>query len=422
MRRGAPRACVAAALVALALGAGCGAKTGLDVPDASRDAGVPEPDASRPPLCIEVPPDAGPVTAEIRLPVSLAVVDVMFVIDATASMIDEIDNVREGLQSRVVPGVRDAIPDAAFGLAYVGEFPVEPHGPRGIDPYQLRARITRDVVQIEAALAVTPSWGNFDDPEAQVEALYQVSTGEGLAPFIEPSFGCPGGGEGGACFRSEALPVIVLITDAPFHNGPMGEDPYDFESHDYDEAVAALEALDALVVGLGASDPGAPGPIAHLRAIAEDTGAVDAAGQPLAFDIGRAGDRVDRGIVSAIQRLAEGVPLDVDALAEDVPGDAIDARTLVRAIRPAAADPPDGVLAIGPDRFVGVRPGTRVVFEIDVDASVLEPSAETRRIPLRITFRAFGRSLLGREEVLIVVPGTDGGGCDRVPARSASTG
>lgn len=417
-------------LVLLTLGllglglAACGAKTGLPRPDAEVDAEPPidaeppPPDAEPPPpICVEVPPEVGPVRVSITLPVTLAVVDLFFVIDATASMLDEIDNVRTRLRSRVVPGARESIPDVAFGVALIGEFPERPHGPADVRPYELRAPVTRDVVAVEGALERIPSWGNRDEPEAQVEGLFQVVTGEGLAPWIEPSLGCAGGGLGGACFRLDSLPVILLITDAPMHNGPGGANPYRFTGtrrgpHTFDEAVSAIRAIDGFVIGLGARDPGSDSPMPHLRSIAQSTGAIDARGNPLAFDIGSTGGGVGESIVDAVERLAEGLPLDVDAVVRDVPGDAFDAAGLVTAVRAVSATPPSGVGSIEPERFVAVVPGTQVVFELEVDTSSLPASDVTREIPGTILFRAFGRSRLGTEDIVILVPGTDGGGCD----------
>lgn len=397
---------------------GCGAKTALDVPDASIDAAT-EPDAYVPPeLCIEAPIDQERVFADFALEAHLRVADVMFVIDATASMRDEIEGVRRGLRDRVVPWVRRAIPDASFGVALYGEFPVPPHARAGSDvgPYSLRAPITSDVGRIEAALAAIPSWGNADVPEAGTEALYQVATGAGLSPFIEPSLGCPTGGVGGACFRPEAFHVILLVTDAPLHNGPPGVPPiadYAFtpRPHGYVETIRALAAIDALVIGLGASDPPAGAPMAHLRAVARDTGAIDTAGEPLAFDIGGDGDGIGSDVVHAIERLAEDVPLDVDAIVEDRPGDAIDASRLVVAVRPRSAEPPSGVTSIDDVSFLGVRPGTRLTFELELDLSPLPPSRARREIPARVIMRESGRARLDWLDVLIVVPGEDGAGC-----------
>jgi hypothetical protein len=152
--------------------------------------------------------------------------------------------------------------------------------------------------------------------------------------------------------------------------------------------------------------------MAHLRAVARDTGAVEGDGRPLAFDIGGDGSGVGTGVVQAIERVAEGVLLDVDAVASDLPDDDGDALALIRRIRPLSADPPDAIAAIEGDSFIGVRPGTRLTFAIDVDASGLPPAGVTRRYRARIIFRASGRSRVGSQDVVIVVPGPDGGGCE----------
>ena len=401
---------------------GCGAKTGLTAPDfdAGVDAGF---DAGPPPRpCIEVPIGAGEVTAELDIPASLAVIDLMFLIDSTGSMRDEIDAVRDRLRERVVPGVRAAIPDAAFGVALFGEFPVSPHGGSGVQPYELRSPITTEVTRVEAALDETPTWGNRDDPEAAIEGLYQVATGGGYGTTMTPGFipasaGCPRGGFGGACFRDDALPIIMLVTDAPMHNGPPGVDPvdeYEFTPapHTYAETIEAVNRLEILIVPLAASDPGRPGPASHLRRLARDTSSLDAAGDPLFFDIGSGGDQIGNEIVSAVQFIASEVPLDVDALAEDVPGDAVDAGEVLRGVRAISADPPGNVERVEGETFFGVVPGTRLTFGVIVDASDLAPSPERRVFPARIFFRASGRSRLEVRELDIVVPGDDGIGCD----------
>lgn len=403
----------------------CGAKTGLQAPDGGADAGVDSGadagvDAGPPPVpCIVAPPEAGEVTADVDIPASLAVVDLMFLIDSTGSMRDEIDTVRERLRGRVVPGVRAAIPDAAFGVALFGEFPIDPHGPGGVRPYELKTPITTDVTQVEAALDDAPTWGNFDDPEATIEGLYQVMTGEGYgAPddpgHVPPEFGCPSGGVGGACFRTDALPIVMLITDAPMHNGPDGANAYTFTPapHTYEEAVEAVRSLDALLVGLAASDPGRPSAEPHLRQLLRDTESVDAEGRPIFFDIGGRGSEIGNEIVEAVQFVAAEVPLDVDAEVEDVPGDEVDANRVLRGVRALRADPPGNVEALEGDTFLGVIPGTSLTFQIVVDASELPPSSERRVFPARIVFRASGRSRLEVRQIDIVVPGEDGTTCE----------
>lgn len=410
----------------LALLAGCGAKTGLDLPDAAIDApmaidsGPPPPP---PPPCIEVPREMPRVLVDLEIPATLRVVDIMFLIDSTASMQDEIDSVRTRLRDVVVPGVRAIIPDAAFGVALFGEFPVPPHAPRDsrVQPFLLRTPITTDVVRVETALDETPVWGNLDDPEAAIEGVYQVVTGEGLPPFIMASVGCPGGGVGGACFRSDAFRVLMLVTDAPMHNGPPDVPPiapYRFEPapHTYDDAVRAVRAADVFLIGLGATDRGRPAPLPHLRELARNTGSLDSSGVPLVFDIGLRGDAIGEEIVSAVRRVAADVPLDIDAVAEDLPGDGVDARDIVRGIRASRAQPSSGVVRVEGPQFLGVRPGTLLTFELEIDASEVPSAPERREYPARVVFRESGRSRIEVREILIVIPGDDGLGCVLPPA------
>jgi hypothetical protein len=125
-------------------------------------------------------------------------------------------------------------------------------------------------------------------------------------------------------------------------------------------------------------------------------------------------------VVSAIQRVAEGVLLDVDAIASDLPGDDGDAVALIDAIRPLSAEPADGIRGIEGDQFLGVQPGTQLTFAIDVDASGLPPSEVTRRYHARIIFRASRRSRVGSQDVWIVVPGIDGGSCEDIESEAAA--
>ncbi|MCG8554779.1 MAG: hypothetical protein MJD61_05735 [Proteobacteria bacterium] len=397
--------------------AACGARTDLSSPHSISV--LPDASIGRLVPCVELRPQQGPTTVQFTLPVSLAVVDVFLLLDATGSMTDEIENVRSGLGSVVVPRVFDQIPDAAFGLALAGEFPVPPHadpdpmgGPR---PFEMRATITQDPQRIVAALQHIPSWGNRDEPEAQIEALYQIATGEGLEPFIEPSAGCPFGGTGGACFRDDALPVVLMVTDAPFHNGPPDVPPYEPyrfgppAPHSYERTLEVLRERGILVLGLGARDLFHSSPMPHLAALARDTGAVGE--EALAFDIGHAGNEIGQSIVDAIKRLASDVPLDVDATIADVPGDGFDALSVVRGVRAVKADPPAGVRRRTDRAFLGVQPGTRVTFELELDAPNLRPESETRRFGVLVTLRAEGRSRLDTQEVEVVLPGSDGGAC-----------
>ena len=399
---------------------GCGSKTGLEVPDANIDAaldarivdaGVPT-DAARP--CIELLPDAGPVELPLDTQIEVGRADVVFLVDVTASMDQEIEQIKDNLRDRLAPGIRDTIRDARLGVATFADFPVPNCGDPGDLPFVLNLPVTDDVARVQAAVSAIETAQGRDSPEAQVEGLYQIATGEGRGSFVPPSFGCPSGGFGYPCFRDDALPVVLLFTDAPFHNGPGGSEPYDcplsVEPARYDEAVDALVARDIRVMGLysgggdGRSD---------LEAIARDTGAVSG-GVPIVFDIGESGSRLTESVIESIRTLASVIELDIDlVLVDPVPGDVVDPTQFVDQVIPLRAEPMSGVGEIDTAAgvFRRVRTGTRVVFQLVLRNDVVAPGVGPQRFLLELVFRGDRRQRLDTRTIEIVVPGLDGSGC-----------
>lgn len=400
----------------VALGAtGCGAKTGLEVPDVGPDMGVDAPDAGpdAPIPCIELHPDAGPIDLPLDTEVVVGRADVLMLIDVTASMNNEIDQIRATLRDRLVPGIRESIPDSRLGVATFADFPGGSCGSSGDDPFALILPIDGDTARVQAAVDTVSTTAGGDPPESQVEALYQTATGEGLGTLIPPSFGCPGGGFGYPCFRTDALPVVLLFTDAPFHNGIHPEHDYrgtcgDTGAHSYEEAASELRARGIRVMGLFSGRDGRD----DLEAIARDTGAVSG-GEPIVFDIGERGESLSEGVIAAVRTLADVVQFDVDTVLSDpVPGDGIDPREFVDSVVALRADPPSGVERIEGGTFFGVSTGTRVVFQLRLRNDVVAPGVGPQRFLLEIVFRADGGTRLGSTIIEIVIPGADGSGCE----------
>jgi hypothetical protein len=418
-------AAVAAGLMAL-LAAGCGARTGLHLPDAQAispfDAGVPDAaDAATDAAveeCVEVPFDGGPVQVALQTEAQIGRADVVFLLDSTNSMSDEIATIRERLQNQIAPAIAEAIPDSQIGVAHFRDFPIAPYGDVLDFPFRLVQTVTSDLAQVQAAVNAIGVGNGMDEPESQVEALYQLATGAGFAAFVPPSPGCAGGGLGYACLRRDALPVVFLFTDAPFHNGPGGRFPYSGISprpHTYDEALGELLRLGVRVLGFAS---GNGNELRDLRTLAVDTGAVDGSGDPLVFRIGTRGERLGADVVEAITTFASTAIFDVDLVLRDpVPGDGVDVTQFVERVVPLSADPADGVGSIDVEAgvFRAVRAGTRVVFSLELRNDAVVPGTEPQAFLLEVIFRGDGRFTLARETILIVIPAEDGEGCDPVP-------
>jgi VCBS repeat-containing protein len=242
---------------------------------------------------------------------------------------------------------------------------------------------------IQSALDRTaPGYGG-DAPETDIEALYQLVTGRGFdgnnngtvrdsgiaglvstqinpgpsgdvpdfASFVADSANgvlAPAGNVGGGGFRSGALPIILLATDTGFAFQPMGETtitgvggltlplsaltqtsrgstPFNYGAG-IQQTITALNALGALVVGLGTNPQATIDPRQDLEAISQLTGAINrtattiangtadaiAPGDPLYFQIGTGfGGTVADGVVNAIQNAATNVAMDITVRASD---------------------------------------------------------------------------------------------------------
>jgi hypothetical protein len=313
--------------------------------------------------------------------------DVFFLIDTTGSMGGSIDNVRSTLSSVIVPAIDASIADAHMGVAEFQDFPTSPYGNGGNYPFQLRQAVTDSVASVQSALAPLRAYGGADAPESMTEALYQTASG-----------GCGGAGRGAACFRADATPIVVVVTDAPTHNGPGGANPYGFSARSYAESTAALNAIGAKVLGV------AVGYRDHLVALANDTASRRADGSPAVY--AAPGGTVDRAVVDGIVDLVGGVPQDVSRRLIDDPSDDVDATRFITAVRPVRAT---RMVTMDETTFFGVPGGTTVTFEASFRNDFLEHGESVRIFRAEIEVHDLpGMTALDTRNVYIVVPRRDG--------------
>lgn len=412
----------------LLLTLGCGSKTGLGAPEPREDGGF---DAgfdggfdggfdagfdAGPVIdeCVELPYEDPPRSVTVSFESRISAADVLFLVDTTGSMTEEIDQIARTVRDDLIPAMRDTIGDVRFSVASLADFNVGSYGGERDVPFMLLQGSTSDPDVIRTAIDRLPMSNGADGPESQVEALYQAATGEGIGRFVPPAR-CPDETVGYPCFRAEGSRIFLLFTDAQFHNGPDGSEPYvgvEPRPHTYREAVDALNGVGAKVLGLfsGGADTFA---LEDLRDVARDTGAVRPGGEPLVFDIGTDGRNLDTAVVGAIESLVEEVRIDIDGIVEDVEGDDYDATDFVTYVRALRAEPESGAINLG-DRFENVDPGTRVFFEIGLQNEILPPAMEARSYLMRIVLRGDGVTRLQTTIVQIVIPGVRGEECEDV--------
>ena len=233
--------------------------------------------------------------------------DIYFLIDTTKSMQPAIDAVASSLDSVIIPKILNGdpsanppvppIPGARVGIGDVRDVPLAPYGDPGDSLYRNRYSIggqdvwgnvaapqgqapsftaPADVSSILSFLQTEGAAGGGDSPEGTVQALWlSVSNGpykvygSGMPWDADPPSCASAALFGRGCFDPMSIPVFVVITDAPFHNGPAGN-TYDpnivlgdapappYPPVSYQDTVDALNAVGAKVVGVPV-DTGTPG-------------------------------------------------------------------------------------------------------------------------------------------------------------------
>lgn len=410
-------------LIAWAL-IGCGAKTGLRSPDVgvdARDASTDVPLDVRPDVpCVEIPFDGGAVELPLSTEVQVGRADVMFLVDTTSSMVQEIEQIRNNLRDRLVPGIQASIADSAFAVGTLADFPLFECGSKGDIPFQMLLPVSSDIARVQAAVDNISLSGGLDEPEAQVEALYQLATGEGLGTYVSPSIGCPRGGTGYPCFRFDALRVVLLFTDAPFHSGPGNSNPYACSPfpvpHRYQDAIDALNAIDVKVMGLYSGNGDG---FDDLERTVIDTDAIDTmapgGNRPLVFDIGQRGQGLSEAVINSIRTLSEVIRFDIDMILFDPdPNDGVNPVDFIERIEAVSANPMNAVSGIDQTTatFLDAQTGVTVLFRVILRNDAVAPGPAPQRFRIVALFRGDGRTRLGEREFDILVPGQDGMGCE----------
>jgi len=170
-------------------------------------------------------------SAQVAVTADIPAIDLYFLVDATSSMEGEIGVLQSEIAT-VIADVELAFDDPQFGLGLFREYPVDPVAMPGSQaPYHHILDLTDDTALFAKAVSTLNTVENMDPPDAASQALYAISSGQGLADFVpnrggSPTFGgCPADTEGYPCFRPDALRVVLQITDAEMYNGPRPVGP-----------------------------------------------------------------------------------------------------------------------------------------------------------------------------------------------------
>lgn len=268
-----------------------------------------------PALYFVLPYKAGEQTKDFTFATGVSKADIYFLVDTTASMQPAIDALKASIDAKIIPTILNGDPtkvppippitDAWIGVGSVRDVPWSGYGQPGDDIYVNRFNVANQTVlgnvaapvvtggvgtapdSVKSILGSLTAAGGGDGPEATTQALWIASTNQPFAATIggiwSPAAPYPAPcGEAGMfgvpCFRPKSVPVFVIVTDAAMHNGPVLTNNYDAtkvgQARSYAEAVSALNAIDAKIIGVpvAGGNPGAAR--ADLTDLAKKTGSL----------------------------------------------------------------------------------------------------------------------------------------------------
>jgi len=354
-----------------------------------------------------------PMRDTLDFATSIRSADVYFLIDTTGSMSSSIDSVQTSLSTPstgIIAQIRAMIPDTNFG---VGDFKDND------DEYvfQNDTDITPNAAMAQAGVNTLTASGGGDEPEGDVPSLYAVASGMSVSsrPMIPARTGCPARTFGYPCFRTGSVPIIVLVTDAHFHNGRGGTNA-DNTYTDYETMLPAIVANHIRVIGVAVTSFGSGPPVSleDLQGIASDSGAVDAGGDPLVS--ATTGGAVSSAVIDQVRTLSTSTHFDISTRFTDDDTDGVDTwPAFVDHIeantagasghgcngRPATDSDGDGIL----DTFHAVPAGERVCFDIIVRQNdTIMPTAVPQLYDATIDVVGDGFTVLDSRQVYFLVP------------------
>ncbi len=367
---------------------------------------------------ITLPCEEDAVKKPLLFSTNISKVDILILVDLSGSMGEEHANLKQGIKSTIIDGIKAEIPDATFGLVKFGTL--------GSHPYEMTQIMTPEQDVVKAAVDTISACGGF--AEYHEFALYASVTADPIEENVrycsdDPLFGgkdydninlslpaasCPAGAAGTigrACFRERALPILIMASDENFDHEGDDDKHWTWNAGFEKRAPQVAEVMNAINAKFIGIDSG--NAIGNFNEISQLTGSVDTSGNPFNYKINADGTGFSSKIVDAVKELTKGIQVDVTTETAHVDN------------AYGVSDTTKFIQSISPDSFPDVQPGKEVEFEVTFrnwdnaagKCIYKNDSSETALFVATINVLGDG-ALLDTRDVFIRVPGRDSGSHD----------
>ncbi len=338
------------------------------------------------------------VTRTLTFSTKIEAIDVVIMFDTSGSMMDEFDNLKGEIKTKIVDKINAQFtsPDfTAYGFLAI--------------PYSLRSEVTTDTDYVKSKVDETDCDGSGN--EIQIQTIYQTASGEGFNSILRtclngtcgsimgmnvpdefinwPAADCTDklGSVGGVCSRKKSMPIYIMITDEKLQTCPAESLLTKWDDCAWangqpvgvskEEAVAAMNGIGAKFIGINSefecddnqtncSEGDAPDE--GFEFISQMTGSLDSAGKSFNTHTNNAdGTGMSDQIADAIISLTTWIDMDVTTGKMSDPGQECNgkpAADFVKSSKTIEAIPPDGVSGQDETTFFSVTQGTDVKFDV----------------------------------------------------------
>ncbi|MCF2848919.1 S8 family serine peptidase [Pseudoalteromonas sp. ACER1] len=310
-------------------------------------------------------------TIEFSLPeTTVNALDIMFLIDVSGSYDDDISNLKTQADA-ILDNLTGRGINVAFGVSAFSDFPIDGYGSAGSgdEAFYLLQEVTTNVDDVKSGITSLETFYGGDYQESQLEGLYQVATGAGRdinddgqytdAGEISPS---------SIGWREGALKVVLLATDAAFHDSDLETD---YPGAGFTQVISELQDNGITVFGLQSGSNSDT--TEDINRVVSATGGVSFM---LSTDSNEIADRISEALDEALK--------EIDISIEHISGE-------------------EWVANITPEVIQAAKPGDTVTFDVTLQG-VKSASIEPLNYEVILWVRGDESAVLRRVVLPITVP------------------
>lgn len=319
------------------------------------------------------PGETEPITREVQvtLPETSGVraMDVLFLTDTSGSYGDDIETFKR-VAYDILEDLSALADDVQFGVASFADFPIGYYGDAsgGDEAFVLDQKITSNNDLVVSAINQLNDPLNYgaDGPESQLEALWQATTGQGRdlnddGDFIDLGEIAPTN----VGWRPGSLRIIILATDASFHNS---EEEEEYPGAGFTNVLTALNETGTVVIGLDSGYTGG-----DLQLVCDSTGG-------LLFELASDSTGMGEAIWEGVNETVQLVDLSLSII----------------------GDPEEFISRSSLETFTAVPPGESRTFTLTFQNNMNIPISDVS-YEFRIWVRALGSAILERIPVFVTL-------------------